>query len=284
MNDQNPQALTLDLGEVDLQYLLYDGPGPDLVLVHATGFMPWLWHPIARALAKNFRVIAPYVCDHRNSDPYAGGLGWGLVADDLYQMCARLELQRPRIVGHSMGAAVAALTEALHGPLFERMILIEPIFLESQVFQMQISPERHPMAAGALRRRDGWESEDEAFAYLRSKAMFKTWDEEILELYVRHGMIESGGGLKLACAPEREAAMFMGAMHVDPWPLLPRVTCPTLLVEAALSANRNFIDHQKVVEVLPRGEFKVMEGMGHLAPMDQPAAVGAVIEEYFRDQ
>ncbi|NLW66226.1 MAG: alpha/beta hydrolase, partial [Bacteriovoracaceae bacterium] len=55
-----PEILTQDIGDVDLSYLLYEGDGPTLILMHATGFLPWLWHPIARELAPSYRVIAPY--------------------------------------------------------------------------------------------------------------------------------------------------------------------------------------------------------------------------------
>ena len=49
--DHMPRVLTQDIGDVDLSYLLYEGEGPTIVLLHATGFLPWLWHPIARELA-----------------------------------------------------------------------------------------------------------------------------------------------------------------------------------------------------------------------------------------
>ena len=71
-----PEILTQNVGDVELQFLHYSGDGPTVVLLHATGFQPWLWHPIARELAGNFRVIAPYFCDHRMFDPKDGGMSW----------------------------------------------------------------------------------------------------------------------------------------------------------------------------------------------------------------
>src|SRR5208337_3491529 len=91
-NNRMPKVLTQDIGDADLSYLLYEGEGPPIVLLHATGFLPWLWHPIARELAPGRQVIAPYFCDHRESDPEKGGLNWLTVAQDLAELCKRLGL------------------------------------------------------------------------------------------------------------------------------------------------------------------------------------------------
>jgi lipase len=68
-----PKLLTQAIGDADLSYLLYVGDGPVIVLMHATGFSPWMWHPIARELAPRWGVIAPYFCDHRETDPERRG-------------------------------------------------------------------------------------------------------------------------------------------------------------------------------------------------------------------
>jgi pimeloyl-ACP methyl ester carboxylesterase len=93
--DHMPRVLTQDIGDADLSYLLYEGEGPPLVLLHATGFLPWLWHPIASKLAPKWRVIAPYFCDHRISDPEKGGLNWLTIAKDLANLCKGLGLEKP---------------------------------------------------------------------------------------------------------------------------------------------------------------------------------------------
>jgi lipase len=49
-----------DIGDIDISYLLYEGDGPPLIFLHATGFLPWLWHPLARDLSVVYRIIAPY--------------------------------------------------------------------------------------------------------------------------------------------------------------------------------------------------------------------------------
>ena len=68
-NNHTPRTCTQQIGDAEISYLFYEGDGPSLIFLHATGFMPWLWHPLARELAGSYRIFAPYFCDHRKTDP-----------------------------------------------------------------------------------------------------------------------------------------------------------------------------------------------------------------------
>lgn len=282
--DRKPRVLTQDIGDVDLPYLLYEGDGPAIVLMHATGFLPWMWHPIARELAPRWRVIAPYFCDHREVDPEKGGLSWLTISEDLAKFCTSLDLETPALVGHSMGATVLTLTHAAFGVASRGMVLIEPIFLPEDFYKMQIRVEEHPLASKSIRRKDRWAGRAEAVSYLKSKPLFGRWDDEMLDLYVSYGMRESdAGGLQLACSPLREASLFMGGMQYDPWPLLPRVNCPVLVLEGEESENRAFIDLKKAVSLMPKGTYRMISQAGHLIPMEKPREILAVITEYLEN-
>ncbi len=277
-----PEIKTQDIGDAEIQYLHYPSDGPVVLMLHATGFLPWLWHPIARELAGDFRIIAPYFCDHRVFDPEEGGLSWLLLADDLIALITELGLTAPGIVGHSMGATVASMAEALKGPLASRMLLIEPILLPSDFYEIDLTVEQHPLASKSIRRRNAWRDGDEAREYLAGKDLFKNWDEEMLDLYLQHGISEAGGGqLTLACSPKREAALFMGGMVQDPWPLLERISCPVLLVEGEKSENRLVIDLGRAASVIPDANLKQVPEAGHLVPMEKPEETLALIRDFF---
>lgn len=277
-----PEALFQDIGDVELQYLHWPGDGPAVIMLHATGFLPWLWHPIARELGGTYRVIAPYFCDHRAFDPEEGGLSWLVIAEDLAVFMRRLDLEDPLVVGHSMGATVACIAEALHGPIASRMALIEPIFLPSQFYEVDLTVEQHPLASKSIRRRNRWESEEEARDYLSGKPLFMRWDREMLDLYLRHGMTEAeGDALELSCHPRREAALFMGGMAVDPWTLLEKISCPVLLIEGGESENRLVIDLRRAASIMSAAELRTVDGAGHLVPMEKPREVLELLREFF---
>jgi pimeloyl-ACP methyl ester carboxylesterase len=277
-----PEILSQDIGDIELQYLHYPGDGPTVVMLHATGFQPWLWHPIARELAGDFRVIAPYFCDHRVFDPEEGGLSWLVLADDLETLIRRLGITEPLIVGHSMGATVASIAEALKGPIASRMVLIEPIFLPPGYYGLDITVEQHPLASKSIRRRSGWSDEDEARKYFSERKLFMYWDQEVLDLYLEHGVTKAdNGALTLACHPRREAALFMGGMEQDPWPLLQKISCPVLLVEGENSENRTVIDLVRAASIIPGADLRVVADAGHLVPMEKPHELLALILEFF---
>lgn len=283
--DLEPDLRTMDLDGTVLPYLHYPGDGPPVVLVHATGFFPWLWHPISRSLAGEFEVIAPFFCGHRPADPQDGGLPWGLLARDLTALCDGLALERPFFAGHSMGGTVATLAAAGRPDRVRGMVLIEPIFLPRELYGKRIGVEMHPLASRAVSRRNHWADRAEARDYLREKSLFEPWDPEMFELYLCHGLQPAeGGGLELTCPPQQEAALFMGSMHSDPWPLFSRVGCPVKVVEGEKSFNRGHVDLEKAASTFPRGTFHLFEGVGHMVPMERPRETGRLIQDFFAIQ
>ncbi len=280
--DLKPEVRFLDIRDAEIQYLHYPGDGPALVMLHATGFLPWLWHPIARALAGRFTVLAPYFCDHRDAPPEDGGLSWQRLAEDLLAFSDGLGLERPLMVGHSMGGTVITLAAAARPGWARSLVLIEPIFLPSEFYRLNIGMDQHPLASKSIRRRNHWCDAAEARAYLREKPLFAKWDEEMLELYIRYGMAAADtGGLELVCQPRREASLFMGGIHLDPWPLLDRIDCPVLVVEGETSGNRDYIDLARAASLFPQGRFLRIERTGHLIPMERPRETVRIIRGFF---
>lgn len=205
-----------------------------------------------------------------------------ILAKDLAAFCKGLGLESPYLVGHSMGAIVSAMATALFGLKTRGMILIEPIFLPQEFYSLSFKIEDHPLAAKSIKRTNGWSDTEEAFVYLQSRSLFKNWDHEMLKLYIKYGMVTGEtGGLKLACSPKKEASLFMGGMQYDPWPLLPEISCPTLILEGETSENRLYIDLKKVTSLIPHAYYMLINHSGHLIPMEKPKEITSIIKNYF---
>ena len=282
MAELQPEVRYADIAGSSLEYLYYDGDGPDIIMLHATGFMPWLWHPIAKRIAGKGRIIAPYFCDHRQEEPEDGGVSWLALAKDLCDLCTALGIEKPLLAGHSMGATVMTIANAIYGSPATKMIMIEPIYLPEQVYSADLSIEQHPLASKSIKRRNEWSDQDKAREYIRSKPLFASWDNEAIELYLKYGMVTGeAGGLTLACSPRREAALFMGGVSYNPWPLLGRITSPTLILEGEKSENRDYIDLKKAASLMPNGTYKLIKEAGHLIPMEKPVETADLFMEYF---
>ena len=280
---ESPQTLAVDVGDAELPCLLYEGGGPPLLLLHATGFQPWLWHPVARELAGEYSIAAPSFGTYREADPEKGGLSWLTLARDTVRLCESLHLERPFLAGHSMGATVLVMAHALFGLPAAALVLIEPIFLPAEFYGARIRVEDHPLAAKAIKRTNRWRDREEALAYLRSRALFQGWDEEMLDLYVRHGMVPApDGSLSLACTPRQEAALFMGGMQYNPWPLLSGISCPVLILEGGKSENGAFMDLDRMQPLIPDCRRHTVPDAGHLIPMERPGEVARLMGDFFR--
>ncbi len=280
-----PVEKLVDIEDARISFLHYGSAGPPVILIHATGFLPWLWHPIAQGLSEKYQVFAPYFCDYRCADPEAGGLSWRFLARDLVSFCRELNIASPFMVGHSMGGAVMTIASGRFNLPVRKMVLIEPILLPHELYQAKIRVEDHPLAGKSIRRKNGWSNAGEARAYLKSKPLFAAWDEQILDLYVAHGMVPSpDGGLELACHPRQEAALFMGSMAYDPWPYVPNVNCPVLVMEGEHTENKGFIDYPGLAGQFPRGHYVSVDGAGHLIPMEKPHTVLSIIRSFFEEK
>jgi lipase len=281
MKKEIPELKKQDVGGAELPYLYYAGGARQILFAHATGFLPWLWHPIIEEFIPDYSVWAPYICNYRSCDPDKGGLSWDVIAKDLSTFCLAQEIERPILVGHSMGSTVLTIAAAAYGLVPRGMILIEPIFLPDEFYKMQISLKDHPLASKSIKRVNHWPSEDEAMTYLKSRSFFSDWDKDVLDLYVQYGMEkQQAGDMRLTCTPESEAAMFMGGWSRDPWPLLTKIECPVLVIEGEKSPNIGMVDIKRAVSLLPRGQYGSVAGAGHLIPMQKPGEIAGIIKDF----
>ena len=155
-----------DVGGAELPYLYYEGGPRKILFAHATGFLPWLWHPIIEEFVPEYSVWAPYICNYRSCDPAKGGLSWNVIAGDLATFCRAQKIEKPLLVGHSMGATVLTIAAAVYGIDPRGMILIEPIFLPDEFYALEPKVEDHPLASKSIKRLNHWQSEEEAWTYL----------------------------------------------------------------------------------------------------------------------
>lgn len=282
MEKDVPELLTETVNGKKFRYLDYKGEGQAVVLVHATGFIPWLWHPVAKALSKKYRVIAPCLSSHREPDPVKKDIGWKTLADDVTTLIRQLDIEKPYLVGHSMGGTLVTLCASLFNIPARKIVVIEPIYLPKETYGVVIKAEDHPMASKAIKRGYQWRDREECRAYFLERPFFQVWDRKVLELYLSYGLVEDkNGGVTLYCSPEKEAAIFLGSSQIDPWPFIPEVSCPVLVMEGETSENKMFLDLKKTAGLFQDGTYHQVPGVGHLIPMEKPIETFEIIDNFF---
>jgi pimeloyl-ACP methyl ester carboxylesterase len=97
--------------EVPLAVRDHGGDGPDVLLLHGAGRTALDWELLAAALP-GFRVVAMDLRCHGLSGD--GPWTWRALLEDVEAVIDRVGLERPAVVGHSLGGIVASLWASEH--------------------------------------------------------------------------------------------------------------------------------------------------------------------------
>ncbi|MBC7814992.1 MAG: alpha/beta hydrolase [Burkholderiales bacterium] len=97
-----------------------------VVLLHGIQALGLMWLRVAQALEPNYDVIMPDCRAHGQSGGTERGFSARLLVNDMAALIAALELDRPLIVGHSMGAEIAGRLAALNTIPIRGVVLVDP--------------------------------------------------------------------------------------------------------------------------------------------------------------
>jgi pimeloyl-ACP methyl ester carboxylesterase len=98
---------------IDLAVRDHGGDGPDVLLLHGGGRTSEDWRLVAPLLIEGgLRVVAVDLRGHGRSDQALWS--WPAALDDVSAVIEQLELDRPALVGHSLGGLLAAVWAADH--------------------------------------------------------------------------------------------------------------------------------------------------------------------------
>ena len=265
----------------------FGGEGPDLVLVHATGFCAGPFGPLARRLAGRFHCWGLDLRGHGLSDrPADGDYAWSGFATDVLTVVDHLGLDRPLGFGHSCGGAAVLLAEQARPGRFRSLYCFEPVVMPDAA-RARIAGS-NPLADGARRRRETFPSAEVALANYASKAPYSELDAEALRLYVETGFeplpaAEGGDGrtIRLRCRRQDEAAVFTAAVHHEAFAHLGEVSCPVTLSCGAETDAFGPRLMRADAEPIRHGRVEVLPGMGHFGPLQRPDAVATSVVEAF---
>jgi pimeloyl-ACP methyl ester carboxylesterase len=235
-----PVTVAADRGGRAAAALVWEGSGPNVVLLHPNGLCAGVFEPLVERLAVEARVVAVDLPGHGTSGPPEE---WSFVAaaEDVWSVLDELGVQRPVVLGASLGGAVGVLLDAVRPGHVEQLLLAEPLAVPAdppgggELVGGEVS------AARARRRRDGWTDRIEAEEWFAARPTFATLDPAVLDAYLRHGLVPDGDGcLSLRCRPESEASWFEATWRVSggpsAWEHLPRLSC-TARVLAGTTSN-----------------------------------------------
>jgi pimeloyl-ACP methyl ester carboxylesterase len=110
---------------VDVAVHEYGGNGPDLLLLHGGADNVETWRELAPLLTPRFRVAAYDARGHGRS-PTPDEASVRQMVDDVFAVADELRLERPLLVGHSMGG-INALLAAAEADRFAGVVALDAV-------------------------------------------------------------------------------------------------------------------------------------------------------------
>jgi pimeloyl-ACP methyl ester carboxylesterase len=242
-----------------------DAPG--IVLVHGLTGNGMNWVRVADALRDRYDVILPDTRGHGLSDAPESGYTVEERAADIAALIDALGLDRPVLIGHSMGGQAAAAAAALYPDKVCALVLEDPAWFEDEPQESRerdadekcaILREQHKMSGAALIEQGRQENPD--------------WHAD--ELGPR-----ADGKLQM-----REHALRALITSVRPgWQAFARrIQCPTLLITG--DPNRYIIVRpercREVIALNPRIREANIPGAAHCIHRDQFDAYMRAVEAF----
>ena len=267
-----------DKNSVGLHYLRWNtelSATPPILLLHGLSSNAAFWGRLAAQLPGR-RLIALDQRAHGASAAPETGYEPATLAADAATLVEELGLGRVVVAGHSWGATIALQLAADRPELVAGLAVIDgPVRPWSETGLSWEQAEKFMQPPLPLYR-DLEQAVGERRAVLKA-----AWGDDLVD-FVRAGLVEDPGGLRLPLTAAIRLQI-LRAMYFQPYGILwPQVRCPVLLALATGGEESMFADFKKnssalIAEQVP-GTVVHWYRSGHDVPIERPVELAADLE------
>lgn len=229
------------------------GAGRPVVLVHGNFASRRWWYEQLGSPPPGLRLLAPDLPNFGASQPLPGAIGMDAYAAALASLLDTLKLERPLLVGHSMGAAVV-----------ERLVLARPGATTGLLLVngpppagLPRSEEHYALLAGLVGRREALRAALDPMCATRKPAF---WDQLIDDALAMREDAYDGNARTLG----REVLPAAPASPAIPVAVLHGALDPLITPEMALATSRHW----------PGSRRTTWNEVGHSPQLEAPARFG----------
>ena len=112
-----------DINGLRMYYETHGSTGRPMVLIHGGLASGEMFGPILSTLSAGHRVVVPDLQGHGRTADIARPIDMRLMADDIAQLIDELELDRPDVVGYSLGGGVAFHTAVKYPAKIGKLVM-----------------------------------------------------------------------------------------------------------------------------------------------------------------
>lgn len=231
------------------------GEKPTLVLAHGITDHGLCWHQFASDLEEDYDLIMYDAYGHGKSSRIDPKKQFNL-AENLHDLINTLKLDRPGVIGHSMGAATAAAFAADHPEMLSALVLEDPPWSDQEVTEDQISARMQEWKKGNLKAKHKTVKE----LVKRQKKEAPNWEETILGEWAQSKLLVDPGIFDQDPLDRRDWRELAKAIKV-----------PTLIVtgDNELGAIVTPKLGVEAIKILEKGEFGHISAAGHCVRYEQ---------------
>lgn len=261
---------------------------PLIHFAHANGIPSKVYQKLFDQLSTDYDII---MLPEIGTDPrYPVNNHWTNLVDQLIHSIESQANGRQVIaLGHSLGSLISFMAAYKRPDLIKQLIMLDPPLingLPSLLFHLakNLYPsyvDKMTPAGISARRRDHWDSREQAAAALRTRGFFADFDADCFADYIQYGLKDAPqGGVTLSIPKDVEVAVFRNNPSMF-W-LNPRKAppMPSILV---VGQDSQFLKRgfpQRVKRSLGI-EYLVAEG-GHMFPLEHPIEVAALVKSLIK--
>lgn len=251
------------------------GSGPDVLLVHGTPWSSFCWHRMLPTLTSCYTVYYYDLIGYGRSEMRSQqNVSLAVQGQLLAELVEHWGLQRPRVVAHDFGGAIALRAHLLHQVDFEKLALIDAVALSPWGSAFFAHVRQHESAFAGV---PPYIHRAIVEAYVRG-AMTSDPDAALLNALVSPWLSENGQAAfyrQIAQADEK----YTDAIE----PLYADMRCPVSIFWGEDDAWIPLSTGVRLHESMPHSTFTSVSNAGHLAPLEASEFVNEKIVSFFSE-
>lgn len=246
------------------------GSGPPLVILHGLFGSGRNWSGFARRLAGR-RAIAIDARNHGTS-PWADEMTYADMAGDVLELIAALSLDRPALLGHSMGGKTAMTTALMRPDAIGALIVAD---VAPAAYSHSHLPLVRAMQALDLTRMARRADADAALA--------DDVPEPAMRDFILQNLVFENGAARWRINLASIAANMAPLIGWSPPADAGVYDGPALFVHGGLSSYVRPEHHGAIRRLFPKARIVAIDGAGHWIHSDRPAEFMAEVERFLKE-
>jgi len=257
---------------INIQVAIWEGAGKEILCIHGLTANCRFWDCLANALSPRHKLIAMDLRGRGLSDKPSTGYSIDSHCKDVLALMDDLGLERPVLMGHSLGAFISLVFAAQTPQRVDRLILVDG---GGKLTETQMTKVFAGIKSSLDRLGKIFHSFEDYLSQMKQAPYLQPWNP-FMDKYFQYEVEEVEGGVRSRVHPKHieEEAQNLG--KVDSTQFYQKVISPTLILRATkgMLAKDDFVLPEEVadrmVHEMPNAKRVDVEGVNHYTILLEP--------------